>query len=318
MKSRGLAVVAAIVLIALAVFIRSLLVDDDGNGGGPNKAEGGSAPVVACTPELVAVCDALADAGDITPYTEPDEKGREQPAELELDEAAAPDAEIDGWITWDPAPEIANFDAGQTPIWDAAQALGSAPLAALAGSEVFGGLRSSCGETVDWACFAERGPEWGLTVGVGDPSTAEGLVRLAPFALAFAPDLDTEALESSDLRAIIDSSTISQADAATMSRKATQPGQISIVVGPEALLASRADSPQGESLGLEMRVLDPELSATVVIAPRTGRDVGDLAGACEDDAVAEALQSVGVDPCSDDRDDVDRAGFLYKVREKAS
>ena len=305
-----MAVIGAFVLIALAIVARNHFADDGGgssNGSGrPHK--GGSAPVVACTPDLAAVCTALADQGSIA----------KDPPTLDLDGAATPDSKIDGWITWDPAPQIANFDAGQPKVWGVADALGSTSLAALAEGEVFGGLRSGCGEQVDWACFAKRWREWGMTIGVGDPTTAEGLSRLAPLAIALAPDLDTEELQPSDLRDIVTSPAIPQSDAASMSLAATQPGKITLVIGPQSLLEARANSPQGKNLRLEPRALKPTRTATVVVAPRVGRDLGDPAGACEDDAVAKALESVGVVPCSDGRDDVDRAGFLYVVREKAS
>ena len=303
LKSRGAAVIGAFVLIALAIFIRGLVVGDDGGSDGHKKGDDGSTPVVACTPELVEVCDALADDGQIAA----------DPPTLDLDDAAAPPTEVDGWITWNPAPAIANFDAGQVPVWDESDALGSARLAALLDPATEDVLRGCDGDSV-WVCVA-RSPSDGLTIGVGEPSTAEGLSRLAPLAEALAPDLDPEALPSSDLRAIVASSD-SQTDAATMSGYATQPGRISIVVGPEDLLGAIASTNQGVERELQVAVATPEAKATVVVAPRVGRDL-DLADACEDDAVADALRSVGVVPCRGKASD-ELAGFLYNVREKAS
>jgi hypothetical protein len=308
MKSRGLAVVAAIVLIALAVFIRSLLVGDDRGTGsdGPSKPPSGSAPVVACTPDLIAVCDALAADGLIAP----------DPPELDLDEAALPPDDVEGWITWNPAPAIANFDA-DPPAWGPVEPLGAASLAALARSEVFGGMSSDCGQEVDWACFATDGPNWGLTFGVGEPTTAEGISRLSVLALGLSPDMDTAELTSTDLRSIVESSTNGQASAAAMSLDATRPGDQHFVVGPADLLQRRADSQQGRAQQLDVQVLEPEVEAVVVLAPRSGADLGDLAEACEDDGVADALDEVGVDPCEGEPSD-DLAGFLYDVRGKAS
>lgn len=307
LKSRGAAVIGAFVLIALAIFVRGLLVDDDEGGGsdGPKKPNG-EAPVVACTPDLIDVCDALADGGFIAP----------KPPELDLDEASKPPADLDGWITWNPAPAIANFDA-EPPAWGDVEPMGAAPMAALARGEVFGGMSSDCGQDIDWACFATDGPNWGLTYGVGEPSTAEGLARLAVLAVALSPNLDRDAITSTDLRAFVDSPNIPQADASSMSLDVLQPGQVDLVIGPEDLLRDRAASSQGEAQGMQAGVLEPEIEATVVLATRTGADLGDLETACEDDAVADALREVGVDPCEGEPDDA-LAGFLYAVRGKAS
>ncbi|WP_421119319.1 hypothetical protein ACE2AJ_18455 [Aquihabitans daechungensis] len=313
MKSRGAAVIGAFVLIALAIFVRGLLVDDDGGGGGsngPGKDDDGP-PVVACTPELMAVCDALAAEGDIS-----DTKAARKVRTLDLEGASAPDSKIDGWITWDPAPQIANFDAGQNEVWAESEALGSARLAALLDPATADALTAACRRDTVWACVAEA-PVAGLTIGVGEPDTAEGLSRLYPLAAALTADLDAQALDANDLRDLVKGPT-SQADAETMARSATQPGQVSIVVGPEVVLGRIGSSAQGQNRKLRTSVAKPKTTATIVIAPRSGRDVGDLADACEDDDVAEALRAAGVEPCSDDRDDVDRAGFLYLVREKAS
>src|SRR5690348_6274692 len=114
MKSRGMAVVGAFLLIVLAMFVRSKLADDDSSSNG-SKGNGGGRPVVACTPELQEVCDALATDGQIA----------SDPPTLDLGGASKPDSEIDGWITWDPAPEIADFDAGQNEVWGPSDALGS-------------------------------------------------------------------------------------------------------------------------------------------------------------------------------------------------
>lgn len=303
-----MAIIGAIVLIALAVVARAKFADDDGSGSTKERDRDGRS-VVACTPELAAVCDAMAEDGSIA----------KDPPTLELDEAAAPDASIDGWITWDPAPQIANFDAGQNPTWGDVEALGSARLAVLLDPASSKTLVDDCEADTVWDCIASA-PSSGLTVGVGDPTTSEGLSRLLPLAVALSPELDGEALDASDVRDIVDSAD-PQADAATMSLTAIRPGAISIVVGPEAVLGDIAGSAQGKSRRLSASVATPKTTATVVLATRTGSDLGDLADACEDDAVAQALRDAGVAPCSDDRDELDaneRAGFLYTVREKAS
>lgn len=301
-----MAVIGAFTLIALAIFVRGLLVDDgEGGGGSQGRTSDGSAPVVACTPDLASVCEALADDGQIAA----------EPPSLELAGAAEPPADVEGWITWDPAPQVANFDAGQQAVWGASEALGSAPLAALADSEAFSYLRSGCA-AVDWNCFATRFVRDGFTVGVGDPTTAEGLARLAPLAASLSPDLAPDGLRAEDLRRIVESTT--QDEAATMARAATQPGLVGMVVGPKGLLDRVADTAQGKARALGVEVLAPRTTATIVLTSRAGRDLGDLAEACDVDEVAAALRAAGVVPCEDGRGKDDRAGFLYQVRKKVS
>ena len=306
MKSRGMAVIGAFVLIALAVFVRGLLVGDDGDASGADGPKGdGSAPVVACSPELAIVCGALADAGDIAP----------DPPTLDLDEASSPPAEIDGWITWNPAPQIANFDAGQAPIWAAPQPLGRATLAALVDPASEAALIDACNEPTVWACIAQA-PASDLTVGVGEPATAEGVSRLSPIASAVTPDRDPDQIPVSELLDLIEGPS-SQADATTMSRAATQVGIVSIVVGPEDVLSRAASTNQGKARKLQVAVATPKATATVVLAARAGHEDDLDALACRDlaDAADEALRSVGVEPCTGQASDA-LAGFLYQVQKK--
>src|SRR5690606_13459879 len=78
-KQRALAVIGAIALIAAAFVARSMIAggDDDGSGGGGSSSSG-EAPVVACTPDLEPLCDALANAGAIAPGTPAVELGSPQ------------------------------------------------------------------------------------------------------------------------------------------------------------------------------------------------------------------------------------------------
>ncbi|MEO6988806.1 MAG: hypothetical protein ABI239_09165, partial [Aquihabitans sp.] len=68
MRERVLAIFGALALIAFAFVVRSLIVGGDGGGEGGNgndPVSSDSRPVVACTKDLMAMCDALADEGAI-------------------------------------------------------------------------------------------------------------------------------------------------------------------------------------------------------------------------------------------------------------
>lgn len=302
-----MAVIGAFVLIALALVIRSQLENDGSGSGGSDgpKTSDGSPPVVACTPELAVVCGALADAGEIA----------DDPPELDLADASAPPEDIDGWITWNPAPQIADFDAAQGDAWATPRPLGAGTLVALMDPATEDTLVQACTRPTVWACIGEA-PAADLTVGVGDPTTAEGLARLNPIAVALTPGRDPDQMPVGDLLDLIEGPS-SQSDAATMSRSATQAGVISIVVGPEDVLGRAAQTNQGKARKLRVAVATPDTQATVVLAPRAGREDAVAGLTCADlpDEAAAALRDAGVEPCTGKASDA-LAGFLYQVEKK--
>lgn len=313
MKSRGAAVIGAFVLIALAIVVRSLLVGDDDGGGsdGPKKSNDGTLPVVACTPELIEVCDTLAAEGRIA----------DDPPELDLPKAAQPPSDIDAWITWNPAPQIANFVHSPTltpRIWSTAEAFGSASEVILADGSTATSLASDCKATTTWACLGELAPE--LSIGVGDPATSEGIARLAPFAQAFATEDDPATLDDGALDAIVRSPAEGQSDAVAMAtRLTTRVGSLSMVAGPDALMKRQTSTPAGQTRGLKVIASSPKSTMTVVLAARAGREdeLADLG--CKDlpKPAKSALTTVGVATCTGSTSTA-LAGFLYQVQKRVS
>ena len=103
MRERLLAVVGAICLVALALVVRSAIAGGDGGSDGDGQdgskpKPSGDTPVVACSPTLVDLCDAMAEAGLIAA----------KPPTLALG-AKVPE-QVDGWIAWDPGPSVTGFD----------------------------------------------------------------------------------------------------------------------------------------------------------------------------------------------------------------
>ena len=310
MKSRGAAVIGAFLLIALAIFVRGLLVDDGGGGSdGSKRSDGGDAPVVACTPELMGVCEALANEGMIA----------DDPMELDLPDAAEPPPEVDGWITWNPAPQIANYVASPTltpRVWTTTTALASATELILTDGNTATNLAAGCDAKTTWACLGALAPA--LSIGVGDPATAEGIARLAPFAQAFATDDDHTTLDAQALDAIVRSPAEGQGDTAEMAQRlTTRVGSLSMVAGPDFLLTRQTVTPAGRNRKLTVIASLPESTMTVVLAARAGRE-DDLDLACKDLPVlaTSALSSAGAAaPCTGSTDDA-LAGFLYQVQKK--
>lgn len=302
MKQRVLAIVGAVALVVIAVVAKGTIRGEDNSVVKPRKAK----PTVACTPDLADVCDALAAAGTIAP----------DPPTLELDAAKAPADDIDGWITWDPAPRIANYRAGTSgpAVWDDATAVGSADLALLSPA----GTPTGCGATRTWACLLKDFPTTGLgSIGIGSPATAEGLARILPLAKAMDPE-DTNTVATAALQAFVDgrwSPQAGQADAPAQVDTLALQGSAAVgsVIGPVDLLTATQATPRGGGL----RVWRPTKATpiTIVVAPRQGRDLDDLA-----DQIAGRAQTALADhgaagdpaPLMDD----DLAGFLYQVGQK--
>lgn len=285
MRARILAVLAAVALVALAVFVRGKLVDA-GNGGGDSKKDRpkpvAERPVVACTPDLAAICAALADAHQIATGTAP----------LDLDGAADPPKEIQGWITWSPAPEVADLDTNGERVWKRGVTLGSAELGVFADPATLG-----CGPPVEWNCLADKaGPD--LPIGVGLVTTADGLARLAPLAPSLARDGDPTAVDVGRGRAILDGPA-SQDDAPSMfTRAITQPGAVAAVVAPLPAATRAAATPQARDRNLQALPARRSGRVAVVLASRVGRNVDlvDVVKATRSAVPAERLTSLGLSP----------------------
>lgn len=267
MKQRVLAILAAGCLIALAVVARNALAGDDGGGGGKGKKGAGDdgPPVVACTPDLMPICDALADDGTIA----------KDPPKLDLDEAAAASPTIDGWITWSPTPEMANFDAVDPSRWSQTEAVMASPFAASAtkrGGEALS--KAGCRlDPLDLGCLAQEAIAGRISVGVGSGSSAEGLARIAPLGVPLAEQDDFRA---ADAKAIADFRR--RGFAAEQSVDQVTPGLgPDVVLGPRDLLLRTVESDRGTQQRLRLLDIDAETPPmTVVISSTPQRDLSDV------------------------------------------
>lgn len=295
MRERILAVVGAVALVVVAVVVRQGVLGG-GDMTGRQATEG--SPVVACAPALTSICDDLARAGRIAA----------DPPVLDLGET--PDEGVDGWITWDPAPALANLDTPQT--WGAATALGSAELGILATTA---GVPAACATTRTWSCLGDAWAGGSTAVGVGEPDSAGGLARIHPLAAALVPDGgDFTQIPASSVQAIVTSPAAGQADLeAQITTILTARGALTALVGPLPRLQLVASRP-GAS-GLRALAVTPPSRATVVVTSRNGRslDPGRLAAALR---TTTTLSDLGLTPGGTVGGD-ELAGDLYQVRLKA-
>ena len=300
MRERILAILGAICLVAVALLVRSYLADD---GGG---ASSGAKPVVACTADLMPVCQAMADDGKI----------QADPPILDLAGAAEPPPEIDVWITWDPAPGIANLDAdldNRNQTWGDASVLGSSTLAVA--SKGAAPLAGECqAGAPEWRCYFAAADD-GMPIGVGRPTTAEGLARLYPIARSLLedPEAGFQDLPSDAVQTVLESVANVPDRGPFIEQRTTlltKPGALTFVVGPESGLRAQG--------GLTVAVPTPAASMAAVAVSRTGGgvDPAKLPALAESEGVQAAITRVGLAPGTGQLAPPDRAGDLFALREK--
>jgi hypothetical protein len=297
-KQRVLAIAGAVILICGAILVGLQFggSDDDGTTSGADP--GGDLPVVACTPDLAAVCERLAD----------EELIASRPPTFDLDDLDAQPEDLDAWITWDPGPRVAGFATGDDG-WGTGEPLGSAPLAL---ATVPNGLDPDCEAAPTWSCVAADGAS-GAALGIGSPATAEGLARIAPLVDALElDDFDQLAAEIDD---IADGPTRGQSDASSMTTQlVTTPGALDGVIAPRGLAERRASTPQGQARDVGVLIPTAPGAATVVVATAPGGDAPEADDLCE--AAAEPLEALGLVACRGSVMTDELAGLLYQVHER--
>ncbi len=302
MRERILAILGAVALIVAAVVVRSLLAGGDETGDGSGRGDG-ERPVVACTRDLMTVCDALAASGAITAASGP----------LDLSGAGTPDSSIRGWITWDPAPQVINFDRPDTWL-DAGEVLAGGTIGVLSSATVEG-----CADGATWASCVLAAVNQGRAVGVGPGTTAQSLVRLHPVAGALVPDDgDFTTISAGELRRVVTSPAIAQADqGAQLTTFLTRRGALDLVVGTDAALRDASSRQQ------TARVTRPEPveTAAVVLVTRNqggsggrGRLGADLV--LDVKGARDALEALGLSTGEGTTSDTVRAGEFYAVLDK--
>jgi hypothetical protein len=164
---RFLAIVVSVVMVCVAIVIRSSI---DSGGSGTNSSSG---PVtIACVTELADECKKLSNV-----------TVRVEDASVTAKAIAAGTARVDGWVTFDSWPEIADQLAQRTATGDSKRIAASQLMIAVV-QERADALAPTCGGTINWKCLGDAigrpwtdvggKPEWGI-VKAGIPPFASGL-----------------------------------------------------------------------------------------------------------------------------------------------
>ncbi|MEY2402627.1 MAG: hypothetical protein QOD38_178 [Acidimicrobiaceae bacterium] len=166
---RFLAITASVVMICVAIVIRSSI--DDRGGSAAKKPSSGQV-TIACVTELAEQCGGL--PGIIVQVED---------AAVTAKKIAAGTAHIDGWVTFDPWPEIANELARAKVTGKSARLVASRLVIAMV-AERESALAPTCGGAVNWKCLGQAigkqwtevggRADWG-TVKAGSPAASSGL-----------------------------------------------------------------------------------------------------------------------------------------------
>lgn len=190
------ALVFAVLLVGLAIFVRGRL--DDEGGSTANGGEGGSATLV-CVTELDAVCRELDRRHDDLTVRIEDEATTQATlvsASFDLD-----DPPLDAWLTLQPFPDLVAEQRArglQAPVFgDTSESLARSPLVIAIWNDRRAALETSCANGLDWRCIGDLGGRAWAEVGGSEswgtvkPShslpdlTASGLLVLSQATSSF-------------------------------------------------------------------------------------------------------------------------------------
>lgn len=276
---RVLALVVAVALVAGAYYARTRLIDKKSTTDvqTDRDRQGGGRALVACEPELVDVCRALAGAG-VQATTDP----------LDLDGAQKASGSIAAWLTYGPAPAMVNAAATQR-LFGAGLTVGQARLAVVTSPDRALALSRRCGEAkLTWTCLIRfAGTSWDqvapgqaalvgtVKVGVGRPTTGLGTILLGPAAAATArvADPGVDDIDTSAVRRLSTSGDPADTSDELRTIITVGFGAYSAVVAPEGAARRAVTTPQGQSRGLVVIYPEPVARTVVVLSPPSGRDI---------------------------------------------
>jgi hypothetical protein len=294
---RVVAVLAAVVMIGGALWIRQNVIEGEG-GGGADRFR------LRCGAELRAVCERLAAEDDAIAISVEDES-------TTSDQLSGPSGEVnfDAWLAAGPWPEIVADDRTQAGLDDdllgtPSEVLGRSPVTLVGPADRMAALAEHCGGTASWACIGDvSGQQWAaiggestwgaLRSGLAPPDTGAGLVALSQAVSSHvgAPTWDRLDLDESSpwLGQLVGAAVI---DRDPLSVLLTRPGTMSVVgpleqqAGPE--LADAADRDRYSLLYPE-----PMVTADVTMTAPAGRDLDEALDRIGPDRLATALAAEG-------------------------
>ena len=324
---RVLAVLGAVLMVTVALLVRSALNDDDDDAGDGHRGGGDRVLTLLCAEELADACEVLEDEGRAEVQIE---AVGETVDRLGVVDAAL---EVDAWLTLDPFAQQVNdrrlFATGNALFADPIPTGVSSELALVTQDDRGVALEADCVE-VGWACVGDAAGEpwadhegetaWGpVKPGYDAPDTsATGLLVLAQ---ATADHLDDPGFAGQDIDerwlGDLEDAVPTRTAGSSLLRLAQQGGAAFGAVGA---LRADAEAVAGTAQGGDLTIFYPApmFQASVVVAP--GRGAGeDLLDALVDLAdgdneLVDALLAAGWSDRADGTEPLPSAGVLDALR----
>ncbi len=283
-----MALLVAVAMVGLALFVRGRLDDDGGS------ESGGRTVRVLCSSDLDAACDELAaTVDDLDVAVEP--AGTTAERLVALSDADVGDLDFDAWLVPAPWPEMVRGErerAGLAPVLDEpTDPVARSPLVLAVWNDRAEALAGRCGKSISWRCigdvagtdWADLGgePTWGaVKPGHGDPTQrARGLLVAGQAATDFfgTREFSRADLETDEFRAWF-----SRLEGAvpTFDPAAGSPFEQMLVAGPAAFdVVGTTESQAGPSLAaaaparrdaLSLLYPAPVATADLVVVPSVG------------------------------------------------
>lgn len=270
---RFLAIAASGIMIILAVVVRSAIDDD----GAPKGSGSGGRLVLACVTELEAPCRQL------------DADVRIEDASVTALAIARGTAAIDGWVTFDPWPEMVDVLAERDTLGDSTRAARTDLVIAMVEERAVG-LRPTCGTTgsINWRCLGDAigrpwpevggRAEWGsVKAGLPPASSGAGILALGNAASSFFERTDF-ATNDFDDRFLVWKAKVTATPGSYLSFIQQFPAAFSAVGTTQAEVT--ATGLGGRSVAVN--VSPPPARVVAVIAPLAGRRVSGLVPSLQD------------------------------------
>jgi hypothetical protein len=179
------ALLAAAAMVLAAVLVRGAMDSDEGSGGNTTNGSGRQGDLaLLCGPELLAACNAIAEATEgISIDVQPEQETADLLAsgELELGENRV-------WLAAGDWPAIATQGGANLPVLASSEVLARSPAVIVGRTERIDAARSKCAP-VDWGCLGDfagspwtdlgGNATWGdVKVGLPDVAAASGMVTV--------------------------------------------------------------------------------------------------------------------------------------------
>ena len=343
---RLLAVVAAVVMVGGALYVRSGRSNDGSSGA---DRAGSVRGTLVCATELEAACAAIA-------RRHPELTVRTEEAQLTLTSLAGAGADpasvgFDAWLVPEPWPDMANQQSQQggsgAVLGDPTPVLARSPLVIAIWNDRRDALQQRCGGDITWKCIGDvAGTDWGTdapqsgwgSVKPGHPTperTAAGLLALGEATSSWfgTADFASNDFSTPEFRAWF---TRLERAIPSFPVPPRTPLDDMLFTGPASFdLAGSTEAAAGPAISasrdsgrLSILYPAPLTTADVVMAPVAGSDAGDrMKNLIESDQTAAALAASGwrVDgqpaapgipdqPALPPESNVPRAGVLQALR----